>query len=224
MVSEVEIHLNASTGEWLASNGPLVEAFGRRVRVHQPRFEHMREAVDNDLRDPGALFEQLEGEVRVSNLPVCMVPGARIIKPRAVLPHRVFDAATGRVSIRELSRFHIANGYTAKSSRCEDCRATERCDGLHINMIRDQGLAVLKPLNSGEWANNADKQLKEIYPEPAGRIASGMPSQPPASSLPGFVQVGPAPVDPLAVIEAERKRRREEIKARAKREWAEEHG
>lgn len=223
-VSEVEIHLTQETGQWVMDHCGVVEGLGDRIRLHQPTFEHMKDATENDLRDPAALFGALNEGVRVSNLPACMVPGATLVEPRAVLPHDVFDAQTGRVSIKALSKFHIKHHYKSKSSRCEDCRITDRCDGLHINMIRDQGLALLKPLEEGAWAEEAERQILQMYPDPPGRIAIGMPIQSVAESLPGFAAAGPAPMDPLAVIEAERRKRREELQARAKKEWAEENG
>ena len=74
----------------------------------------------------------------------------------------MFDPETGRIAIRELARTHVVDGYRAKSLRCRDCVVNDRCDGAHINFIRDQGFAELQPLRDGAWAENAAAQLLRL--------------------------------------------------------------
>jgi hypothetical protein len=82
-------------------------------------------------------------------------------------------------------------------------------------MVRDQGLALLKPMTSGPWLDDARAQLHARYPQPLQRIRHGRPLQPAATSLPGFVQPDSAPDDPLALVEAQRRKRQEERLAEA---------
>jgi MoaA/NifB/PqqE/SkfB family radical SAM enzyme len=223
-VSEVEIWLNRSTAPWMLEHRDVLASLGNRVRVHQPSFEHMKDASDNDVRKPKEFFEQLDLRVRVSGLPPCNIPGVEMIEMRPVIPHKTFEQGSGRLSIRDLARFHIKTAYRSKSSRCEDCLVEDRCDGMHINMVRDQGLALLHPMTEGPWLEDAKAQLEARYPEPIRRIMHGRDAQPAAISLPGFAQPESAPEDPLAIVEQQRRKKREERLAKAKALFAQEPG
>lgn len=209
-VDEVEIHLNVETAPWMLAHRDLLARVLDRVRVHQPSFEHMKDASEQDVRKPAEVLGQLNLRIRASGLPPCNLPGCELIEARAVLPAVTFEPGTGRFDIRELSRLHIRDGYTAKSARCEDCVLDDRCDGMHINMVRDQGLKLLTPLAATDpWAQDAKVQLTERYPEPIRRIRHGLPSQPAAASLPGYAMPTSAPQDPLAIVDENRKLERE---------------
>jgi hypothetical protein len=80
-----------------------------------------------------------------------------------------------------------------------------RCDGAHINFIRDQGFAQLEPLRDGAWAEDATEQMLRLRPEPPSRLRDGRPLEPVAPSLPGFAGPQAAPIEPL--IEQARKAR-----------------
>lgn len=215
-VDEFEIELNKSTGAWMQENQEALASMLDVVRVHQPSFEHMKDASDNDVRDPAAFFEELGLRLRVSGLPPCNTPGCVLLENRPVLPHEVFDTGSGRFDIRQLSRYHVREGYRSKSSRCEDCKVADRCDGMHINMVRDQGLALLRPMTEGPWLEDAEAQLRARYPEPIRRIEHGRPVQAAAPSLPGYAQPTSAPQDPLAIVEAQRRARRAELQEKAR--------
>src|SRR5262249_29347137 len=88
-------------------------------------------------------------------------------------------------------------GYWGKSLRCRDCRLNDRCDGAHINFIRDQGFKELKPLREGAWADDAEAQMLRMRPEPPKRRRDGEPLQPAAPSRAGFAPPQPAAVEPL---------------------------
>ena len=131
----------------------------------------------------------------------------------------MFDAETGRLLVRPLAKYHVANKYRGKSVRCADCRVNDRCEGIHINMIRDQGLRQAQPLVEGEWADSAVDQLTARWPEPHHRVHHGRSAVGSSPSLPGFASPDAAPRDPLAVIgeavaekAARRKARREAIR------------
>jgi hypothetical protein len=168
----------------------------------------MQDATANDVREPRAYFSALDMPIRVSGLPACLVPGAVWIDDRPILDSRVFDANSGRLDIRELSRFHVRERYRGKSVRCSDCRVDARCEGPHINMIRDQGLGMLTPFVEGPAADAIETRLLEIFPTPPPRLAHASRSEPVAPSLPGFPEPSAAPLDPLAVIELERQEKR----------------
>ena len=175
----LEIELNRRTADWILGH-PLED----RHVVVQPSYETLAEAAANDVRDPAAFFARLPKPVRVQGLPACAAPGMRIETTPRTLKMDAFDGDRGRLDWKRLAREHVADHYRAKSSRCADCALTAACDGLHINMIRDQGLGLCRPI-SGD----------RVPATP--RIATGMPVQRAAPSLPGFEQPTSAPEDPL---------------------------
>jgi pyruvate-formate lyase-activating enzyme len=195
---EVEVHLDRRTAEWLLAHREALPL--ERLRIHQPSHEHLHGAAADDVRDPRAFFTALALPVRVSGLPACLAPGARWIAERAIADAAVFDAESGRLDIHALARHHVSARYRAKSVRCGACAVDDRCDGAHINMIRDQGLALLTPLDAAEGARLA---LPPLPP----RLAEGAPAQAVAPSLPGFPPPGAAPLDPLAIVGRERQHR-----------------
>lgn len=197
------VHLNRDTAPWLLAHRAELELALERVRIEQPSYEHMRDAAANDVRDPHAFFTALGLPVSVSGLPACLTPSATWSAGLAILPLSLFDAESGRLAIRPLARHHITDHYRAKSVRCDDCRLTDRCDGAHVNMIRDQGLAILRPLGDGD---PMVAQLAALAP--FARLATGRPALSAAASLPGFAGPRPAPPDPLAVAGRERDARR----------------
>ena len=94
-------------------------------------------------------------------------------------------------------RAHVVEGYWGKSLRCRDCRVDDRCDGAHINFLRDQGFAQLEPLREGDWAAAAETQILRLRPEPPKRLRDGKPLEPVAPSLPGYEGPQPLPEEPL---------------------------
>ncbi len=219
-LSELEIRLNQSTAPWMLAHRDRLAGHLDRVRLHQPSFEHMKDATAQDVRTPRAFFEALALPVRVSGLPACNTPGVRLLPVRPVLDATMFDPGTGRLSIRDLSRYHIREGYRSKSSRCEDCALMDLCDGMHINMVRDQGLSLLQPLSGGGWTAEARAQLQAIHPDGNPRIRHGRPAQPAATSLPGYAAPAAAPADPLQISEANRAEARAKRKAEAAKLFA----
>ena len=214
---EIEIELNQRTAPWLLAERDRVRTYLDSIRLHQPSWEFLKDAVANDVRDPSGFFAELALPIRTSGLTACLAPGTRLVEAPKILEKKLFDPATGRVAIRELARTHVVHGYLAKSLRCRDCAVSARCEGAHINFLRDQGFAQLQPLRDGAWAEDATAQLLALRPTPLPRVRDGQPLQPVAPSLPGFDAPQAAPVEPL--IEFAQKRREE--RERARREAAE---
>lgn len=212
---ELELELGQATAPWLLEHRELLQSLLPRLRIHQPSHEHLKEATEHDVRDPRAFFQKLALEIRVSGLPACLIPGAEWIPERAILDAGIFDRETGRLDIRELARHHVRARYRAKSVRCADCVLDARCEGAHVNMVRDQGLRLLSPLESGAEAERMRARLGALYPEPPPRLAHGSRSVPVAPSLPGFPEPGAAPPDPLAVIAQAQQEKRERRMKRA---------
>jgi len=213
----IEIVLNQHTAPWLLEHRELVRRHLPSVRLHQPSYEFLKDAVANDVRNPQQFFQQLDLPIRVSGLPACLTPNVQLADAPKILRQSMFDPDTGRVAIRELARTHVIEGYWGKSLRCRDCRINERCDGAHINFLRDQGFAQLDPLREGAWADAATAQMQRLRPEPPARLRDGKPLEPVAPSLPGFAPPEAAPVEPLIEIARQareaRERRRMQLQA-----------
>lgn len=213
--AELVVELNRTTAPWMLAHRDALAALGSRLRIHQPSWEHMKQAMDHDVRDPAAFFTQLGLRVRTSGLPACGAPGT--VLEEAPLRHRPthFDWKTGRVAIRPLAKEHVRTFYRSKSLRCRSCPVTDRCEGVHINMIRDQGLQACRPL-TGAWAEDAVAQLTARWPTPPTRVHTGQPTQPAPDSLPGYAKPESPVVDPLAEVALKLKARaKERAKARA---------
>jgi MoaA/NifB/PqqE/SkfB family radical SAM enzyme len=204
--------LDAERAAWLLDHAEHVRTHADRIRIVQRSWETLAEARAHDVRDPGAFFAELRRRVgddalrrvRVSGLPACLAEGTSLDVPPLEPPADLFEADTGRLGVRALARFHVQQGYRVKSLRCRDCRVDARCEGIHVNMARDQGLRLCRPLRDGAWAEDAAEQLRAIFPEPDPRVADGRPPEPVAPSLPGFPPPRPAPRDPLAALALER--------------------
>jgi MoaA/NifB/PqqE/SkfB family radical SAM enzyme len=205
---QIQIDLDQDTGDWMLEHKQRLAALVDRVSVHQPSHEQMQTARARDVRQPRAFFSALALPLRVGGLPACLTPGAEWVEERAILERELFDDETGRLDIHALARYHVRTRYRAKSVRCADCRVSERCEGAHINMVRDQGLAQLTPLTEGAEADRMVARLEQIFPEPPSRLATARPPEDIAPSLPGHAAPGAAPPDPLAVIQKQREEKR----------------
>ncbi len=213
---EVEIELNQRTAPWLLAQRERIRASLDVVRLHQPSHEFLKDAVANDVRDLKGFFTELALPIRTSGVTACLAPGTRLVEAPKILDKKLFDPTTGRLAIRELARTHVVQGYLAKSLRCRNCVVTDRCEGAHINFLRDQGFAELEPLREGAWAESAAAQMLALRPAPLPRVRDGQPLQPVGPSLPGFAPAHAAPVEPL--IEFAQKTR--EARERARQEAA----
>jgi pyruvate-formate lyase-activating enzyme len=219
----VEIHLNGDVAKWLLKNRDFLSkllkkepSIGKYIRIHQPHHEKLEQAVRRDVLKPQEFFAQLQIPIATSGLPPCVARHTKIVEPLERWGMHLFDPELGRLDSRALSRHHIKEHYLAKSERCKDCIVDKSCDGLHVNMIRHQGLKILHPLQKNSdinsWSSNAKIQLETLRPN-YSRVLGGQPSQNPADSLDGFAKPEAPPEDPLAVIarkkEALQKRKRE---------------
>jgi len=185
------IELNQSTGPWLLANRDLLRPVLEWIVIHQPTHEKLKEAVSSDVRNVREFFEELSLPISLSGLPACLAPGTVLVDGVKRLSTALFD--DGRLSVQGLAKRHVKEGYYAKSSRCQDCALNSECEGVHINMIRDQGLASLRPLSSKEALSIRNSRKQGL-----AKIEYGAQPQPAALSLDG----GPPPktsvIDPLS--------------------------
>ena len=196
---DIEIELNQRTAEWMLSERARLAKHLSRIRVHQPSHEFLKDAIANDIRNPELFFQQLDLRVAVSGLPACTAPNSDLREAPKILHKSIFNSESGRVDTRELARYHVSEGYWGKSLRCRDCLLDDRCDGAHINFLRDQGFKQLKPLGEGDWAEDAAAQMRGLRPHPPKRLRDGRPLETVAPSLPGYAPPEALPDSPLEV-------------------------
>jgi len=199
----LDVHLNRDTAPWLLAHRDEL----RGLRIHQLSWETLEQAAEHDVRDPAGFFLALDRPVEVSGLAACQAPGATLVEPRRLLHEGLFDAESGRPSVDALAHDHVTQGYRVHSLRCRTCRVVDRCEGIAVNMVRDQGLKLARPLVAGAWPDEADRQLTHIV----SRVAHGRPLVPVVPSLPGYEAPAAPPEDPLATLA------RSKASARAKR-------
>jgi pyruvate-formate lyase-activating enzyme len=214
---DLVVELNQATAPWMLDHRDTVAttlATGR-LRIHQPAFEHMKDAVANDIEDPAAFFAALALPVPTSGLPVCGTPGAVPVADHRRLGATMFDLETGRIQIKALAKAHVSTWYRSKSVRCKRCPATDRCEGFHINQIRTRGLQLCRPLQPGPSTDTLLGHLEALHPQPILGVTQGTPHRPPAPSLPGFAMPEAAVTDPLAAV-AQKLKARREARARAR--------
>ena len=191
---QLEIRLNRETAPWLLKHREALRMLLHRLRLHQPSWATLAEAAAQDVRDPASFFHALNLRVSVSGLPACLAPGAEIVPPLAILSSALF--VEGRLSVHAVAEAHVSEHYRGKSLRCADCAVDDSCDGISINMIRDQGLRLASPLTESV-----------SLPARTPRLSEGRLPEARAPTLPGFA--GPvAERDPLAILADQKRARR----------------
>lgn len=86
---------------------------------------------------------------KISNIPIfncapCLNPCGLFVDKKSINLD-IIDKKN-RPDLRSLTEEYILNNYFVKSTRCEDCKKTESCDGMHINFIRVFSFQILRAL------------------------------------------------------------------------------
>jgi hypothetical protein len=80
------------------------------------------------------------------NVPPCM--SGRPVPSRA--PYRASQELVQPVEdVPAHARHHYFRGYMTRSTRCQSCRFSAECDGVHINYVRQYGYSSLRPVGAG---------------------------------------------------------------------------
>lgn len=210
--TRIEVPLDVETAPILLAERTRVEALLGRLRIVQPTHERMESALRRDVRDPRRFFEALDLPVVVTGLPPCALGPATFAEEDHGLGPALFDAATGRLDSRALADHHITARYRGRSARCEDCAVSDRCEGLPIQMVRDQGLRLCRPPTDDERAGPAFRSFELARLQPLPSLRRGTPPLPPTPSMLGFPSPGRPEADPLSTLSQrkadERARRR----------------
>lgn len=197
----LDIIVSKHTADWILLHQEKLEKLGDRVSLVQPTYEKLEQTIEFDVDDIQKLYASITVPLQLRNLPMCLSGATSLQEPRKKLFANMFDKTTGRLDIPELSRYHIAQGYYAKSIRCRNCVVNEYCSGAHINMIRHKGLQILSPLQKAEIPS----WMQKIHGVEEGKQALS-----PAVCLDGSMVSTEIVADPLAIIALEQKAKKEQ--------------
>jgi len=73
--------------------------------------------------------------------------------------------AGGKIDPEFFLRFYIKHRYFLKSLRCGDCRYFDKCDGAPIDLLRNKGFKVLKPIRIDKNKQERMSRKKGLTPE-----------------------------------------------------------
>lgn len=81
---------------------------------------------------------KIEGRLEGKSAPQCL-------KNREKEPVKILEYGKG-ADINDFADFYINRRYFVKSRRCSACKMTKLCQGAHINIIRQNGFKILRPV------------------------------------------------------------------------------
>ncbi len=140
-VAEVKLLLDAVSFAWVLQQQRL----SPRLVLGLDLPERLSAVRDHaiDLRHP-RLRDLADAGVRLEDLPPCL--GGTLAEDGA--PWYLDLAALddqGRLDPDRYVEQYIRREYRVQSLRCAQCAHHLRCPGLHVNLVRAQGFAVLEP-------------------------------------------------------------------------------
>ncbi|MFH2006066.1 MAG: radical SAM protein [bacterium] len=139
---DVEVWLNVLTADWLLCHVDWVRDKGAGLTLTPQYFLRLETARRGQVELPEVLRRLPLDEVRLRAVPPCL--SGREDTGR--LPHVVTGELLARVEdVPAHARHYYWQRYLTKSQRCEGCRVRDRCDGAHINYVRQFGYRALRP-------------------------------------------------------------------------------
>ncbi|MBM4343265.1 MAG: radical SAM protein [Deltaproteobacteria bacterium] len=142
----IEVRLDRAVAQWLLAHRSAWAGAQDRLVAALPNHETLSASKDGDP-DPATLRAIAAAGVRLKNVPRCVAGAAVEPGDHGVLDAAMLDAA-GDLDLDKYVAHYTAAEYYAKSVRCGLCAHTDRCQGLHINYVRNVGLGLLSPLDA----------------------------------------------------------------------------
>jgi len=141
-VAEVKLLLDRQRYAWVLAQKRLPPRLILGLEVDE-RLSAVRERAI-DLRDPGLSVLAARGVV-IEDLPPCLGGALQEDGAPWYLDLAALDAQ-GRLDPDRYVEQYIRREYRVQSLRCARCVHHLTCPGLHVNLVRAQGFAVLEPV------------------------------------------------------------------------------
>ncbi len=139
----VEVVLNVLTAAWLAEHPQWVADKGGALTLVPQFFLRLDTARRGQVELPATLASLPLKHAHLRAMPPCLC--GRSDSGR--LPYRVTpDLLATPEDVPAHARHYYWRRYLTKSHRCAGCALTARCDGAHINYVRQFGYRALNPV------------------------------------------------------------------------------
>lgn len=99
---------------------------------------------DSRRLDPPLSVGLLATVGEVVGMPICL-SGKPTPEEREVRVDLRLMNEEGKLDLALFTDWFVLQEYRVKSLRCASCAGSPRCEGLHINAVRNYGLGVLVP-------------------------------------------------------------------------------
>lgn len=140
----VEVVLNVLTAGWLAEHPDWVRNKAAGLTLVPQYFLRLETARRGQVELPRTLEALPLEAARLRAMPPCL--SGR--EDSGTLPHVVTPPLLATPEdIPAHARHYYWQRYLTKSHRCDGCRVNARCDGAHINYVRQFGYRALQPLD-----------------------------------------------------------------------------
>jgi MoaA/NifB/PqqE/SkfB family radical SAM enzyme len=139
----VEVELNAETLAWLQAHAAWVRDKGERLTVFPQVFLRLENARGAQVDLKTALASLPLERARLVNVPACLSGRA---EPNGAEYFATEDLLREVEDVPAHARHYFFKGYQTKSARCAGCSVSDRCDGVHVNYVRQFGYAALEPI------------------------------------------------------------------------------
>jgi hypothetical protein len=143
---EIEVALTRELAGWLLDRPELCRARGHRLIAALQTHEFRSGVVDHDP-DPQTLQRLALSGVRLKAVPRCVARAEVEPADRPELDAALLDGE-GNLDLDRFVHHYIVCEYRVKSLRCARCAEVDRCDGLHVNYLREHGFGVMMPLDA----------------------------------------------------------------------------
>lgn len=141
-VAQVKLLLDRQSYAWVLAQEHLSPRLVLGLEVDE-RLSAVRERTI-DLRDPRLGDLHTKG-VTIEDLPPCLGGALEVDGAPWYLDLEALDAQ-GRLDPDRYVEQYIRREYRVQSLRCARCVHHLSCPGLHVNLVRAQGFAVLDPV------------------------------------------------------------------------------
>jgi MoaA/NifB/PqqE/SkfB family radical SAM enzyme len=143
--AEIEVILDKSSAKWLWDNSKDILANPKQFLISLRSFVTRSEAMEEGVNPPVALSSFRGSDVRLINMPDCMLPSAEVVIEDDQMDFELVNDDRS-VNLDAFLEHYIKTGYRVFSNRCVECISYNNCLGMPINYIRRFGFEIIKPI------------------------------------------------------------------------------